>query len=498
MKKLKWIRILLAWAAITWVTFAFLGLARTFPAKQQLFPAILAGNLMAFGIILVLTLLFGRFYCSVICPLGILQDGITHLSELRKKSKGIFQFRKESRLLRYGILAVFGAALVLGAGVLPMLLEPYSNYGLMVSQLLLPLYQHGVNFAADVVPSDILIAKFDMTPIAQNALLFAAVYLAAIFAAAWFGGRIYCQTICPVGTLLGTLSRFAIFRTYIDEKTCVHCGMCERICRSSCIDVKSGVVDGSRCVDCMNCIAVCPTGAMSFGRPKSSQNVTETAKEKKVQAPSISRRELLITGAAAVGTAATAMALKTSKIAAVGASEKKVVMPPGAGTRDRFATLCSACHLCVDHCRGGVLRPANLEYGLSGIFQPRLDFTQGFCDYNCSQCGKVCPTGAIEKLPLKKKRTTVIGTAVYQHFNCLVMKEGLACGNCAAHCPTKAVTMTGDFGGKKLPKVNKDLCIGCGACEYHCPAKPKAIVVIGLNKQQRLVAKESKGEKENS
>ena len=490
MKKLRWLRILLAWAAITWVTGAFLGFARTFPAKQQLFPAMLMGNLLAVGVILAGTALFGRFYCSVICPLGIFQDGVRFVAEKINASKRNFHYKKEKRKLRYAVLVIFAIGLVGGAGTLPMLLEPYSSYGLMVSNLLVPVWHQLVNFVSDMAVDYKLIEKYDVVPVVSSAVAFAAAYFVIIFTAAWYGGRNYCHMICPVGTILGTLSRFAVFHPYIDGKKCINCGHCEKICSSSCVDVKTGTVDTSMCVDCMDCIAVCPTGAMTFGHPNKETKPAENGQMTEKHATSMSRRAFLATGASAVGAAATALTLKTKTVGAAEAASDNVVMPPGAETRERFASLCSACQLCVEHCKGGVLRPANLEYGIEGIFQPRLDFTNGFCDYNCSQCGKVCPTGAVTKLPIKKKRKVIIGKAIYHHFNCLILKEGIECGNCVTHCPTKAVTLTGEFDKKKLPKVDSSLCIGCGSCEYHCPAKPKAIIITGLSEQTKLAVKE--------
>lgn len=489
MKRLVWLRVLLAWAAVTWVTFAFLGLSRTFPAKQQLIPALLMGNLLAVGVILIGTILLGRFYCSVICPLGIFQDGVSFISEKIRRKKNSFRYRKELRVLRYAVLVLFAGGLFSGIGVIPILLDPYGNYGRMVSNLLAPVWRQSVNFTADIVSDSWLIEKYDILPQTEAAMIFASVYLLCILAAAWFGGRIYCNTICPVGTILGTLSRFSLLHPYIREDACVKCGKCEKNCRSSCIDIKTGSIDTSRCVDCMNCIAVCPTGAMTFGRQPKEKVSAEAAETRKTAQP-LSRREFLGTGAAAIGAAAAVITAKTRTVESAAAGAKKIVMPPGADTREKLMNLCTACGLCIDRCKGGVLRPANLEYGIGGIFLPKMDFKSGFCDYNCSQCGKVCPTGAITKLPFKKKRATVIGKAVYHHFNCLIMKENIICGNCALHCPTKAVTMTEDFHGKKLPQVNKDLCIGCGSCEYHCPAKPKAIIITGLGEQTKLAAKE--------
>lgn len=190
-------------------------------------------------------------------------------------------------------------------------------------------------------------------------------------------------------------------------------------------------------------------------------------------------------GAVAAGAAAITVAkepLGTVPLAMNG--KKNVVMPPGAISRIHFSQNCTACHLCVSRCHGHVLKPALLEYGIGGIGQPYLDFTQGYCRYKCHVCSTVCPTGAIRPFTLEAKQQTKIGTATYYDFHCLITTTGATCGICAQKCQIHAIAMVPGKDGKSRPQVKQEACIGCGACEFHCPARPKAISVTALSVQQ--------------
>jgi len=161
------------------------------------------------------------------------------------------------------------------------------------------------------------------------------------------------------------------------------------------------------------------------------------------------------------------------------------VAPPGAGDLARFNDLCIACHLCVSACPYGVLQPAMLEYGLSGLLQPYMDYTTGYCSYECNRCGQVCPTGAIRALDLAAKQIAQLGVARFVRDNCIVYTDHTACGACDEYCPTKAVHMVPYRDGLTIPEVRENLCVGCGACENACPARPhRAIYVDGYPVQK--------------
>ena len=481
-------RVLLAGISFISMTLFFLGLFDLPAASLQLFPALLAANVLVVLVILASAVLFGRVYCSMLCPLGIFQDIVLWLAQRRKKNRQKFHYRKESRRLRYGILLATAAALFGGAALLPVLLDPYSIYGRIIAHLFTPLWQQAVNGAAALGERYEFygLAGYDFVWQGAAALCLSAVYFFLIGVAAWRYGRSYCNMICPIGTLLGTLSRYSVFRMRIQPERCVSCGLCEKNCRSSCIDVKHQTIDASRCVGCFSCMEICPRQAVQFTAAKQPMIKEAAVSSEQASGNLLTRREMLAASAIAAGAAAGAL-MKAAAVsgAALGSADNKAVRPPGAGSQAAFSNRCTACHLCVDRCPNQVLTPAILEYGLGGIFQPRADFSQGYCDYHCSICGSVCPSGAIQKLPLAEKQRVQMGKAIYHPEQCLIRTEGVECANCLLHCPTGAITME-EKDGRKLPRVHHAKCIGCGSCTYHCPAQPTAMQVIGTAEQKRI------------
>ena len=269
---LRKIRITLAAICFVAITLLFLDFTGTLHlwfgwlAKIQFLPAVLALNFVVIAILLVLTLLFGRIYCSVICPLGIFQDCVSNLSSRRKGKKARFSYSKEIKWLRYGVLVLFVIALVAGLNALVALLAPYSAYGRMVQSLLAPVWQWGNNLLAWIAErqdSYAFVTK-DVWLKSLPTLIVAAVTFVVVVVLAWRNGRTYCNTICPVGTTLSFFSRFAMFRPVIDKSKCKSCHACERKCKAACIDVDNHKIDYSRCVDCFDCIDSCRLGALKY------------------------------------------------------------------------------------------------------------------------------------------------------------------------------------------------------------------------------------------
>ena len=269
---LRKIRITLAAVCFVAVTLLFLDFTGTLHlwfgwlAKVQFLPAVLALNLVVIAVLLVLTLIFGRIYCSVICPLGVFQDCVSNLSSRRKGKKARFAYSKEIKWLRYGVLVLFIVALVAGLNSLAALLAPYSAYGRMVQSLLAPLWQWGNNLLAwfaERHDSYAFVTK-EVWLKSLPTLIVAAVTFVVVVILAWRNGRTYCNTICPVGTTLSFFSRFAMFRPVIDKSKCKSCHACERKCKAACIDVDNHRIDYSRCVDCFDCIDSCRLGAMKY------------------------------------------------------------------------------------------------------------------------------------------------------------------------------------------------------------------------------------------
>ena len=266
---LKKIRITLAAVCFTLITLLFLDFTGTLHtwlgwlAKIQFLPAVLALNVVVIVTLLVLTLVFGRIYCSVICPLGVLQD----ILALLRRKKNRYGYSREVRWLRYPVLAVFIVALVAGVGSLFQLLAPYSAYGRIATMLFQPLWMLGNNVLGMIAERADSYAFYtvDVWMKSMPVLIIAAVTLGALLVLTWIGGRTYCNTICPVGTVLSFFARFSWLRIRFDEQKCKNCSMCSKNCKAACIDYKTHTVDYSRCVVCGDCIAKCKFGALKYG-----------------------------------------------------------------------------------------------------------------------------------------------------------------------------------------------------------------------------------------
>jgi ferredoxin len=293
-------------------------------------------------------------------------------------------------------------------------------------------------------------------------------------------GRLYCNMICPVGTLLGLVSKISILRIKFDDSKCTRCGRCSLGCKSACIDFLQHKVDVSRCVDCFNCINNCTEKALSYGvvslkKSPAPPKEVDTDKRKFI-ASSI----LLLLGIPSIIRAQDKVVPVPRKQSTVRENKTSPVCPPGAGSIHDFHNDCTACSLCINACPNSVLQPAWMEYGIAGMMQPVMNYHKGFCAYNCTRCTEVCPTYALRPLALEAKKLTQLGKVNFIKDNCIVKTEKTACGACSEACPTKAVYMVAYEGNLLIPETNTDICIGCGHCEFACPVTPyKAIYVDG-------------------
>ena len=488
---LRKIRICLSVIVMLLVTLLLLGIGFNinlwagWVAKIQFLPALLALNFVVIAILILLTLLFGRIYCSVICPLGIMQDFFTWLGGKGRKNR--FQYQKEHKILRYSVLAVFIICLIIGFAPVTTLIAPYSAYGRIVNNLFKPLFDWLNNLLAHAEAgkesyrfSEVQIWMRSVTTFVVALLTF--LVLAVI---AWRDGRAYCNSICPVGTTLSFFSRFSLFKVRFDKSKCKNCSVCEKSCKAKAIDFKAGTVDYSRCVVCGDCVAKCKFDALHY--TTKSAVTPESVPEKAGAAPDPSRRSFLIGTAIAAGTVATAKAqMKVDGGLAV-IEDKKApkretpVTPPGSISARHIQRHCTACQLCVTSCPNNVLRPST---DVSHFMQPVMSFERGHCRPECTRCSQVCPTGAIKPITKEEKTDIHVGHAVWVKENCVVLTDGVSCGNCARHCPTGAIQMVEyQHNGKTvmIPAVDENKCIGCGACEHLCPARPfSAIYVEGI------------------
>lgn len=449
-------------------------------AKVQFLPAVLALNVGVVVALAVLTLVCGRVYCSVICPLGVLQDIVSWLAGKHKKNR--FRYSPAKAWLRYGVLALFVAAWVAGLHSLVALLAPYSSYGRIASNFFAPVYQWGNNLLAYLAERAGSYAFYGTEVWLKSlpAFLVAGVTAIAIAVLAWRNGRTYCNAICPVGTVLGLLSEYSLLKPVIDTGKCNGCGLCGRNCKASCIDTKAHEIDYTRCVACMDCIGKCSRHAISYTLRKPAKEAGPSAGK----AGNARRAFLAATAAIATAAAVRAQEKKVDGGLAV-IEEKKIprrntpIVPPGALSARHFARHCTACQLCVSACPNQVLHPST---DLLRLMQPESSYERGYCRPECTKCSKVCPAGAIKPISAADKSSIQIGNAVWIKQNCIPLTDGVECGNCARHCPTGAILMVPsdakDEQSVKIPVVNTGRCIGCGACENLCPARPFSAIYV--------------------
>lgn len=451
------------WAAITLLLAdcaGALGSWIAFTAKIQFLPAVLALNVAVVAGLILLTFVCGRVYCSVICPLGVFQDMVSWLrGKFKKKDKFRFSYSKPKNIVRYAVLCVFIALILAGLTSIAALIAPYSMFGKIVTSIF---HTHTLVGASIAAVSFILITCL-----------------------AWWDGRIWCNTICPVGSVLGLVSRFSLFGPVIDKSKCVECHLCGKACKASCIDSKERKIDASRCVACMDCISNCKHGAISYGFRYKKESAQ--AQAPKSEAADTSRRAFMATAGLIAGTAM--LKAQEAQIGGDGGlapiEPKKAperltpLVPAGAVSLKNLRQHCIGCQLCVNACPNKVLRP---NMSLEGFLQPVMSYENGFCRPECTKCADVCPAGAIQKVTREEKTAIQIGLASVDLWMCVANTEGVKCGNCARHCPAGAIKLTHvdpeDKESAMIPSVNEERCIGCGACEYVCPVRPLSAIRV--------------------
>lgn len=453
-------------------------------SRIQLVPLALSGAVTAVVVWLVVTLMFGRVYCSSVCPLGVVQDCFSHLSRITRKRRihHPYHYSLPFTRLRYVLLTLVAGCAVVGVALPLSLLDPYSAFGRIGSELLRPVVQW-------LGGAPVIVASWMAFGIAA----------ATLVVVGWMSfrrGRLFCNTICPVGSTLGIFSRYSLFHFEIDTDLCVNCRKCEKVCKSECINLNDHVVDGSRCVACFNCVDACDSDAIRYTtrrkklalpmmqRIESAPSASMSQPDSPAAPVKIDRRKFLATGAIIAATPAIAALAKGEKrIAAIETGGKPLkmqhaVVPPGRRSMKEFLERCTGCGLCVAHCPAKVLKPSVNELGWLNMMHPVMDYDRSYCRYNCTRCTRVCPTGALLPLNEEEKHVFMVGQAVVESDNCI------GCGLCSSRCPRKAITMvarTSGRGSMLVASVNTGDCIGCGACEYICPASPlKAIGVNGI------------------
>lgn len=455
----RWARIAVSLTVLTGITAAVAAGYDTWLSRMQIVPALMACTGVWLALWAAVTALAGRVYCSSVCPLGTLQDLFIAVS--RRRRRGFF-YRTPRAALRWCVTGAAAVAAALGLSVVVSALDPYSAYTRIVTCLALPAVK--------------------AVAVSLTAAATAGATLAAV---AWISltrGREICNTVCPVGTLLGALARYSLYHVDIDTDKCTGCGLCVSKCKAGCIHPSDHTVDLSRCVVCLDCLTDCPNSAITFrkGRHQLKMPMMEALGGARPTACSrpdngirpVNRREFL----AAVLAGGVSMASGASTRAP---RPLNPAVPPGVKSREDYEARCTACGACVAACPTGVLRPSDHELGWRHAMQPVMDFDRGACRYDCTRCTEVCPTGALAPLTPGEKHRFVIGKARLVAELCLMYASGEACGLCARRCPAGAIAITTAENGRRVPAVDFDRCIGCGECQWVCPARPRAFVIEG-------------------
>ena len=455
----------------------------------QLLPSVLKfivlPGVAGFMIILLVTLFSGRVYCSILCPLGIMQDAISYVWDKIPVKKKRRRFKKALDYIRYPILGASVISLFF-TGVLAInWLDPYANFGKIASNLYQPVYIAIRNLVSKGLMA---VNIYSVQPFTQKeftplTFFFALSVFLLILIMVIYRDRLFCNTICPVGAILGLLSKISFLKIAINRTSCTQCGNCRVVCKANCINIKRMQVDESRCVSCFNCINVCNDSAIGLKqvwfKNEAEQPVTDTSK-----------RTFLKAGLLFIGTYPLLAKAGEGEEDHPSFHHRGPISPPGSQSIEHLKEKCIGCQLCIAACPTKVLQPAFLEYGFTGMMLPRMANKTGFCSYKCVKCSEVCPTGAILPLSDEEKVTTQIGRVYFNKNLCIVETEGTACGSCSEHCPTQAVYMVPYHDGLTIPETNPDICVGCGACEYACPAEnPHVAIYVVPNKVHKVAQK---------
>ena len=463
-------RIVVQAVAVALITIAIATGVPCLLSKMQIIPAIAACATVWLIVWLVTTVIFGRIYCSTVCPTGALIDLFSFVLRSRKSH---FSYCPPSGRLRLSVLVIAVLCTLFGVTAIIALLDPYSAFARIVAASLRPL------------------------SIGLTGLFTAAATLALIIIVSRRRGRLLCNTICPVGTVLGNISRISFYHADINTDLCVNCGRCADVCSSQCINLTDHIVDLSRCVVCFDCMDVCPNSAITYRRGRHQLSIPlmqrvigragVSAAGPRPEASNIKpldRRTFIMTGVVTAAAAPQA-AVPPDRPGVVAGAVPLVplnhVTPPGISSREDFLRRCTACGACVAACPTGVLTMSAKQYGIRHSLIPVMDFERAYCDISCVRCTEVCPTKALKPLTPAEKRVTPVGRARISASNCRLYVNGTPCGVCVRSCPKRAISIVTGADGRRSPQVVPELCIGCGQCSYACPSQPySAIVIEGL------------------
>lgn len=432
--------------------------------------------------VIIITIVLGRVFCGWVCPLGTLNNIVGSLKKKHLKKAPLYLHRiKYYILIALLVSSVFTLQL---AGIL----DPISLLIRSFSLSIYPLINYGARAFFDGlynidIPGVIYISESIYTVMKKSILSFQQTYyLQGIFIGVIFftilglnlvEKRFWCKYLCPLGALLGLFSRYAILKREVSEG-CTSCGMCDTVCQGAAFSEKREEWRKTECLACFNCDDICPANAVHFGFGRKS-----------VPSMDLGRRRVMLSVLSGV---LVVPLIRSTPFSNIPSLNPRLIRPPGALEEEEFLKRCVKCGECMKVCITNGLQPTFLEAGLEGIWSPMLIPKIGYCEYRCTLCGQVCPSGAIRRLTFEDKMKVRIGIAMIDKSRCLPYANHTPCIVCEEVCPTpkKAIwfedVIVKDRDGRKLivkqPHVDLNLCIGCGICETKCPVGNKPAIYV--------------------
>lgn len=447
--------------------------------------------------LIVVTILFGRVFCGWACPLGTLNNIVGSLKKSRQEQAVRDWFRVKYYVLIFILVSSLFTLQLVG------IMDPLSLLIRSLSVGINPLFNYGVRAFFDTlydlnIPGIVVVSEPIYTILKKTALsfqqpfynqsVFIGILFLGILALNLYERRFWCKYLCPLGAFLGILSRYSLLKRSVSEG-CTSCGLCSQVCQGKASPDKKEEWRGAECLYCWNCDDVCPQNAVSFGFSGKRESASMD----------LGRRRVITSAFSAV---VTVPLLRSIPLSNPGYSDAALIRPPGSLEEKEFLRRCVKCGECMKVCITNGLQPTLLEAGLEGIWSPVLVPRIGYCEYRCTLCGQVCPTGAIKKLELKEKEKVKIGLAMIDKGRCLPYAHATPCIVCEEVCPTakkaiwfedaKVKDRLGNERVLKQPRVDLELCIGCGICETKCPVLGRPAIYVtsvgeSRSKENRLL-----------
>ncbi|MFH1982108.1 MAG: 4Fe-4S binding protein [Pseudomonadota bacterium] len=438
-------------------------------------------------LVVVFTVVLGRFFCGYLCPMGTTIDLVESAGARRGRPLNAPDTWRRWRPVKFHALAFLLGTAALGVSFV-FLASPLALITRFYGNLVMPVVAAAADgllgLAADW-PEPLRVDGLAMLQVPVHRFAhqwFLVVFFVAVFAASRLAPRFWCRYLCPAGAVLALCSHRPMVRRRVSD-ACVDCGQCQRQCPMGAIDDNDPrqTAHGA-CITCQQCVAVCPVTAVGFA-PGGRGPVV-------IDGVWADRRRLLGTGIAGAATALVSLSGLHHLHGREGLGRilpPELIRPPGSLPEDAFLASCLRCGECLSACPTNTLQPLGTAIGITGLFSPVLTPRRGPCEPGCNVCGWVCPTGAIRSLPLREKTWAKVGTAHILRHKCLAWEFDRRCLVCDEVCPYDAVELTSVAGiAVGVPVVHENRCAGCGLCEHHCPVKAQAAIVVEPMGELRL------------